>query len=362
MIGGRFGTYRFLIAVVVSSIVCAALLPGSVPIAAQITDEKPIRILFAGDTHFLWGVRDEQKKRGLNSPVAKIRPLFLGADYRLLNLETVISKNGKSVNNKTYVFESDPENVDLLRFLNIDSVFLANNHTFDLGGDGVDETMKHLAAAEIGFTGIGKTEKDANQPLIAKIDGLTIAFFSLSAVGPYDTVAKGDQPGTAGPTASFFAELRRVRYQVDLIIVGAHWGFEYEVVANASQRDLARRLIREGADAVIGHHPHIPQGTEFISGKPVIYSLGNFLFGSANYQQTVNLIAVLQIDRKTKRIIAVELHPITGRYRTDGYVLDIAADIDRFNFWQEYYLLSKQLDSSQKMILEDGYRRMIVSR
>ena len=330
---------------------------------ASPSEEKigPVRLLFAGDTHFLWGVRDQQSRRGLLSPVEKIRPLFLGADYRVINLETVVAPEGKSVNHKTYIFRSDPENLSVLKHLSVQGLFLANNHTFDLGLPGIEQTLTHVAAAELSYSGIGKNEAEAIKPFVTEVQGLRIAFFSISTVGRYDTFAGATRPGTAQPSPAFFAELRRARSTADFVVVGVHWGNEYELFPNNEQRDLARKLVRDGADAVIGHHPHVPQGTEFINGRPVVYSLGNFLFGSANYQQTHNLIAVLRIDRKTKRAIAVELHPITGRYRSDGYVIDMPREEERTAFWEEIYLLCQKLNPAQNIVFEDGLRRMVIT-
>lgn len=330
------------------------------PLATE-EQSKPVRLLFAGDTHFLWGVRDQQSRRGLLSPVEKIRPLFLGADYRVINLETVVGPEGKSVNHKTYIFRSDPENLSVLKHLEVQGLFLANNHTFDLGLPGIEQTVTHVAAAGLSYSGIGKNEAEAIKPFITEVQGLRIAFFSISTVGRYDTFAAATRPGTAQPSPAFFAELRRARRKADFVVVGVHWGNEYELFPNNEQRDLARKLVRDGADAVIGHHPHVPQGTEFINGRPVVYSLGNFLFGSANYQQTHNLIAVLRIDRKTKRAIAVELHPITGRYRSDGYVIDILREEERTAFWEEVYLLCQKLNPAQNIVFEDGLRRMVIA-
>ncbi len=331
------------------------------PSAAVESGEEPLRLLFAGDTHFMWGVRDQQESYGRLSPVEKIRPLFLSADYRVVNLETVVAPRGKSVNQKTYVFRSEPENLSVLRYLGVQGLFLANNHTFDLGLEGMKQTLQHLEEEKFAFSGIGLDEAAATEPFIAEVGPLRIAFFSISTVGPYDTYAAAKRPGTAHPSPAFFAALRKARKRADYIVVGVHWGNEYEVFPGKAQRDLARRLVRSGADAVIGHHPHIPQGTEFISGKPVVYSLGNFLFGSANYQQTHNLIAVLRIDRKTKRTLAVELHPITGRYRKDGYVIRMPEEKERVQFWEEMYLLCQRLNRRQTIIFEDGFRRMVIT-
>jgi poly-gamma-glutamate synthesis protein (capsule biosynthesis protein) len=282
------------------------------------------------------------------------------ADYRVINLETVIAPAGKSVNHKTYIFRSDPENLAVLKYLEVQGLFLANNHTCDLGLSGIEQTIAHVSAAGLQYAGIGRNENEAVRPFIAEVQGLRIAFFSINTIGHSDTFAAKTRPGTAQPSPAFFSQLRRASSMADFVVVGVHWGNEYAVFPNPQQRELAQKLIREGAGAVIGHHPHVPQGTEFIDGRPVVYSLGNFLFGSANYQQTHNLIAVLQIDLKSKRAKAVELHPITGRYRKDGYVIDLVSEEERTAFFEEMYLLCQKLNPNQNIFLEDGMRRMVI--
>ncbi|MBW7857178.1 MAG: CapA family protein [Leptonema sp. (in: Bacteria)] len=319
-----------------------------------------IRLLFAGDTHFLWGVKDQQNRKGIFSPLAKIKPLFDSADYRVINLETVISAEGKSINNKTYVFRSEPENLNALRQLGVNTVFLANNHTIDLGAEGIKQTIQEMKKSGIGFTGLGLTEAEAITPHIAEIGNIKIAFYSVNLIGSKDTFAIGNQPGTGYITPGFYASLKAVKRLVNYVVVGVHWGKEYEVFSTDDQRDLARTLLRNGADAIIGHHSHVPQGVEIIDGKPVIYSLGNFLFGSANYQQTDNLIAVIQVNRKTMKLSGIELMPVTGQFRKTGYVLDIPSIEDRSLFFEEMFLMCRKLNPYQKITVDDRMAKMVI--
>lgn len=333
-------------------------LPAPLPVVPDVAPS--IRILVAGDTHFIWGVKDLQRREGLSAPVAGMRDLFRDADYRVLNLETVVAAEGRTLNHKSYVFRSEPENLNVLKGLGVEGLFLANNHTYDLGPEGVQQTLEQLQLASLSSAGIGKNELDAVRPWFANVKGVKLAFFSLNLVGRSELFARGERGGTASPGPLFFDELRKARLLADYVIVGVHWGNEYELFPNQEQQMLGRRLIREGADAVIGHHPHVPQGMEYYGGKPIIYSLGNFLFGSANYQQTHNLIAVLRIDTATRKSLGVELYPITGKYRQGGYALTIVPEEERMPFWQEIFLLNRKLNVRQRMVLEGGMGRMVL--
>lgn len=328
-------------------------------IPAQLENNE-IRLLFAGDTHFLWGVKDQQNRKGIFSPLAKIKPIFDSADYRVINLETVISSNGQSINNKTYVFRSEPENLNALKQLGVGAVFLANNHTFDLGVEGIKQTVQEMKQSGIGFTGIGLTEAEAITPHIAEIGNLKIAFFSINLIGNRDSFAIGNQAGTAYTTPSFYARLKTAKQTANYVVVGVHWGKEYEVFSTDDQRSLARTLIQNGADAIIGHHSHVPQGIEIIDGKPVIYSLGNFLFGSANYQQTDNLMAVIRLNRNTLQLNGVDLIPVTGQFRKSGYILDIPSIEDRSLFFEEIFLMCRKLNPYQKITIDDRLTKMVI--
>jgi poly-gamma-glutamate capsule biosynthesis protein CapA/YwtB (metallophosphatase superfamily) len=93
--------------------------------------------------------------------------------------------------------------------------------------------------------------------------------------------------------------------------VSLHWGNEYEDIPLQSQRDRARRIIDAGADAIIGHHPHIPQGIEIYKQRPILYSLGNLLNGFYEPGQVDNIMAVLHCYGPN--VIGLELIPIAGR-------------------------------------------------
>ena len=146
------------------------------------------------------------------------------------------------------------------------AVSLANNHAGDLGAPGVRDTRRHLAQA-----GISAVDLEGS-PLFARVGDVTIAIIAVSIVpdraGRRDTI----------PSDDLRRRLRLGRRLAHYVAVSVHWGKELAEWTSASQRAQARWLIGEGADLVVGHHPHVVQPPACVDGKPVFYSLGNFVF------------------------------------------------------------------------------------
>jgi poly-gamma-glutamate synthesis protein (capsule biosynthesis protein) len=91
----------------------------------------------------------------------------------------------------------------------------------------------------------------------------------------------------------------RSRYHADLVIPFMHWGWEHEPLAGSRQRQLARLMIDAGADAVVGTHPHVTQDIEFYDGKPIVYSLGNFVFdGFTDADNNTGWLLRLDVNRQ----------------------------------------------------------------
>jgi poly-gamma-glutamate synthesis protein (capsule biosynthesis protein) len=122
--------------------------------------------------------------------------------------------------------------------------------------------------------------REAHAPLWLEKSGLRVALLSYNEFKPRAFEAGASQPGIAwSEDAQVIADIRAARAAgADVVIPFMHWGWERETTPSARQRQLARTLIDAGADAVVGGHPHVTQGAETYRGKPIIYSLGNFVF------------------------------------------------------------------------------------
>ncbi|GIX43185.1 MAG: hypothetical protein KatS3mg129_2918 [Leptospiraceae bacterium] len=317
-----------------------------------------LTIAFGGDTHFLWGVMELQNKEGLLAPVEQLQTFFQRFDFRILNIETVISYNGKSKNQKNYVFRSDPENIKLLKTLNINLAILGNNHSYDLKEEGLKEMLDWFKKNEIPTIGAGLNLEEAIEPYQIELNGIKFAFFSICMICSKEDYANKKQPGVAGYNKYLLQKITQVKKNVDYIFLSIHWGKEYNPFIEKWQKDLTHQLFKKDVHFIIGHHPHIPQSIEVYKNNAVIYSLGNFLFGSANYLQDENIIAVFHFDKKEKRFLGIEVFPITGKYRKYGYKLREPENTDKIKLFKELYYLSKKENPDQLIFISDNQKSL----
>ncbi|MCL2003930.1 MAG: CapA family protein [Oscillospiraceae bacterium] len=225
---------------------------------------------------------------GTHGPDAVISPelagVFRSADIAMINLESAVSLLGEPWPGKDYTFRADPQILDfLLNDLSAEVVSLANNHTLDYGFEAFTDTMDRLDARGIGYVGGGRNLAEAMTPHVVEADGVSVAFLGASSVVPNTQwYARENSPGllTAYDPSLIAGAVADASAAHDYVIVYMHWGREHETEPTAAQISTARRLIDAGADAVIGAHPHIVQSFEVYNGKPIAYSLGNFLMNN----------------------------------------------------------------------------------
>ena len=250
-------------------------------LAAPATAAEPtVTIAFVGDI-MLTDTPGKVVRQG-RDPFAPFAALLKQADIRVGNLECVVATTGTADPAKPYSFRAHPRTLPVLK-RHFDVVGLANNHSGDFGPAAFAEMLDRLDKAGIAYFGGGHTLKEAHTPLIIERKGLRIALLGYDEFFPRSFEADVDKPGVA------WSEDEQVRldittarslHRADLVIPVMHWGWEHEPLASARQRQLARLMIDAGADAVVGGHPHVTQDIETYRGKPIIYSLGNFLFDS----------------------------------------------------------------------------------
>jgi len=211
-------------------------------------------------------------------PFSDFADYFAGADIRITNLECVVSTRGQA-NDKMYTFQAHPRVIPVLQ-KHFDAVTLANNHSGDFGPDAFAEMLSLLKDAGLPQAGGGMNLKDAHTPLVFTRNGLRIAVLSYNEFHPRSFEAGFDIPGVAWSEDQQVMEdiqtARRI-HRADLVIPIMHWGWENERTANPRQRQLAKLMIDAGADAVIGGHPHVTQDVSVYKGKPIVYSVGNFV-------------------------------------------------------------------------------------
>lgn len=234
--------------------------------------EQAVEVIAVGDVMLGRDVAHEA------APLAAVAPWLRAAGLTVGNLECVVGEEGLP-RPGPYRLRAPLAAVATLRSAGFDLLGLANNHALDYGPSGLAETASRLQRAGIDYVGAGPNAAAARQAVIREAGGLRLAFLAFNSVPDPD-----DKPGDGGWTPSRWDQVEALaaiaasRAEADAVIVSMHWGYEYELRPDPAQRDAARALLDAGADLVIGHHPHVVQGTEALGGGFVAYSLGNLVF------------------------------------------------------------------------------------
>lgn len=275
--------------------ICCWLLCWMLPVMAQ-TDT--VQVVITGDI-MLGGLPEQAMRRG-KDPFAGFAQVFQGADIRMGNLECVISDQGEAEPDKPNVFRVHPRAMRFVR-RHFDAVGLANNHSGDYGPVAFADMLKRLKQDGVGVYGGGSDLQQAHEPWVIERKGVRVAVLGYNEFQPRSFEADHDKPGIAwSEDEQVLRDITRVRSQglADVLIAVMHWGWE-DPLANQRQRQLARLMIDAGVDAVIGGHPHLVQDTEIYQGKPVFYSLGNFVFeGFDNPINNTGWVVKLRVNKQ----------------------------------------------------------------
>lgn len=207
-------------------------------------------------------------------------------DIRIATLESAIGDDFafdpiKMQGKKSIIYS---KNIDIQKLvdLHIDAVSIANNHTFDLGQDGLQNTIELLKKNNILFFGAGMNSEEASKPVIIKKKNKSIAllgYCSDSTGYGYLPIAKNCTSGVNHLNINkILQDIKIAKEDNDYVFVLPHWGMEHTYFPPFECKRDAYRMIRAGADGIIGGHPHRIQPLCSYKGKPIYYSLGNFLF------------------------------------------------------------------------------------
>ncbi|MFZ4540079.1 CapA family protein [Propionivibrio sp.] len=270
--------------------------------AEEASMEPPVSIAFVGDI-LLDELPGKIVKAG-RDPFAPFSAIINSADIRVGNLECVVATHGSAEPGKPFTFRAHPRTLKVLE-RHFDALALANNHSGDFGPAAFSEMLSLLERHGLAYFGGGANLARAHAPLIIERRGLRIALLGYNEFFPRRFEADYDKPGVAwseDEQVLFDMANARTRFHADIVIPVMHWGWEHEHNASQRQRQLARLMIDAGADAVVGGHPHVTQDIEFYQGKPIIYSLGNFLFdGFADEDNNTGWLLRLELDHQGVR-------------------------------------------------------------
>lgn len=252
-------------------------------------------IAFSGDL-MLNAIKPDAKA------LAGVRGALTAPDVAFANLEIPLTTARTATTRKTaaelkarkqFVLKADPKHAEFIKAAGIDVVSLANNHGMDYGAPGSSEMRLSLEKVGIKFAGAGDNASEAMKIATFKLaDGQVIGLFSAMAFVGRGALLKTTPATMRSPGINVLnfggvigdeakARIGRIvksaREKCDVLVIGLHWGIERETVPTPYQVSLGRAFIDAGADCVWGHHPHVLQGAEIYSGKPILYSMGNLI-------------------------------------------------------------------------------------
>lgn len=203
-----------------------------------------------GDIHFL---------------TRNVRDILLEDDMTIVNFEGTLTTAPVYKTNNQFVFSAPPEYVEILKQGGIEAVALENNHVFDHGQAGLDETKATLDAAGIVWS-------DSNNVGVYTVNNVTIAMLTYQQYRDKVEHLLVQVP----------LDVQNAKAQYDIVIVSFHWGQELDYKPNRNQINLGRATIDAGADLVLGHHSHRINPIEKYKDRYIVYSLGNFSFAGNN--------------------------------------------------------------------------------
>ncbi|SHG08234.1 CapA family protein [Ornithinibacillus halophilus] len=282
------------------------------PIEREITFSAIGDILIHGTVY-----NDARTENGFDFKpmIERVKPYLSDTTISIANQETMIG--GEELGLSTYpTFNSPTEVGDALKWAGINVVTLANNHTLDRGEEAIQRAIEHWETIDMMYTGAYKDEMDREQLRVFETDeGISVALLSYTygtngipvPIGKDYLVNLIDQQLIA-------MEIEEAKEKADVVALSLHFGNEYERLPNQFQKDLVQFASDQGVDVVIGHHPHVLQPIEWVTGENgnktlVAYSLGNFLSGQDKFYRQIGGVFKFSVKKTTEgRSESIEVH------------------------------------------------------
>ena len=281
--------FMLLLYVATFSLKKPAVHPDLIGVKALKNFNREVEVILTGDVMLGRSVLTKSERmKDWAYPFRKVTDRLQEADIVFINLESPFVDNCPRTDSGMK-FCTDPKITEGLKDANIGVVNLANNHASNYGQVGIAKTKKVLTETGIDYVGDGNLA-------VKEIKGTRFGFLGFDFTT--HTLTDSDR--------KLVADSDRL---VDVLIVGAHWGGEYQISPTNDQKQMAKDLVEAGADVAVGHHPHWVQETEYIDGRPVYYSLGNFVFDQMWSEQTKKGL-VIKLAFKDGKLIREEKLPV----------------------------------------------------
>jgi poly-gamma-glutamate capsule biosynthesis protein CapA/YwtB (metallophosphatase superfamily) len=261
--------------------------PGVAASSTPAARSRAYQIVFVGDILLGDRLQPYLNQHGYDWPFEQVRSLVAG-DFSIGNAEgPITSRSDAYFPKQRWNYNAQPPSAQALADLGFDALGLSNNHALDRGPDGLADSLNAIRAAGIRSFGAGMNADEASAPLLIETPYGTVGVVGIGEHWDYGATAGSDKPGTIPFGDDTIVRLKQAANAAGArwVIAFVHWGENYSKVTS-EQRKVAGVFARAGYDLVVGAHPHVAQEVEIIDGMPVLYSLGNFVFGSPGRYST----------------------------------------------------------------------------
>jgi len=316
-----------------------------------------MKIAFLGDIALI-GKYDMTKNKNAKKRLKTIAKKLKDYDYVIGNLESPLTDTNKTLVCKSMHLRSPVINVEILKYLNIDAVSLANNHLFDFGKSGLKDSIETLEKNNIEWFGGNK------KSMIKDIKGEKISFSGFAC---YSTNGSGyrrnsSQVGINPLTYESISEqLERDELNNAYSVMSFHWGDEHTNYPKIEHIELAKKIVKIKDVIIYGHHPHVIQGIQHFNNSLVAYSLGNFIFDDCI---SLNGKFVLRQNEQNKKSFIMEVELNNGMITNTSQIgiRETVESIEFFDIDDEIKNISRKIDNISKVEEYENLRYSQISK
>lgn len=306
-------------------------------------DNETIKIFISGDFAPKMRVSEAIEEGNYQCLFNDVLPIIKESDIAITNLECPLVDKGIPIAKTGPNLKASTKSIEAVKYAGFDMVTLANNHALDYGAVGLKSTMDLCKGNGIEFIGAGNDLSEAKSIKYFDIKGKKIAFINCCE-NEWSTTHDNTPGCNPLDEISLFYQISEAKSNSDYTIIIIHGGHETYELPSPRMKKLYRWFIDLGVNAFIGHHTHCFSGYEIYKGKPIIYSLGNFIFDSNRRNTSWNIGAAIVLSIYNDDI-AFNLHPYT---QCDDSVGVHLFDYDKAKEW-----LSEQI--TKTLLIQDDY-------
>ena len=308
-----------------------------------------MKLLIAGDFCPIKRTDKYLKEERYHDLLNCFNEIVESVDYAIVNFECPVTKSNTKIEKTGPCIKTENLNsFEALRFAGFNLLTLANNHIQDYSSEGLLDTIKYAQEKGFDVVGAGKNIVEASKPFIQEIRGLRIGFVNI-AENEF-CAAENNLPGAN--TFDFIDNtkvINELKNKVDKIVLIYHGGREHYQLPTPEQRKRFRYFINCGVDAIVAHHTHCVSGYEYFEGKPIVYSIGNFIFDyKKKYQKglwTEGMSVILELENINSNF-RITLIPHT-QGKEDDSTLRLMQDNQKEEFINKIKSLSETITNDE---------------